>query len=179
MAVESGAGGSASVTRVPGSGDTTQDARAHRITALARQLAAHPDRGAPPRPTRGSAVSVKYGAAGARGEARAGFPHVRRALDALGAARAGGADEGQARLDALLTVMSTLQDTELLHIAGPIGLRRVQAGARAVLEAGGTATAAGAEALAALDADLHARAWSPRGSAGLLAGALFLDALAP
>ncbi|MFE1884203.1 triphosphoribosyl-dephospho-CoA synthase [Streptomyces diastatochromogenes] len=179
VAVESGAGGSASVTRVRGSGGTAQAPRAHRITALARQLAAHPDRGAPPRPTRGSAVSVKYGAAGARGEARAGFPHVRRALDALGAGRAGGADEGQARLDALLTVMSTLQDTELLHTAGPIGLRQVQAGARAVLEAGGTATAAGAEALAALDADLHARAWSPRGSAGLLAGALFLDALAP
>lgn len=53
----------------------------------------------------------------------------------------------------------------------------MQAGARAVLEEGGTATAAGAEALAELDAGLHARAWSPRGSAGLLAGALFLDAL--
>jgi triphosphoribosyl-dephospho-CoA synthase len=53
----------------------------------------------------------------------------------------------------------------------------VQAGARQVLAAGGTATQAGAEALAALDADLHTRAWSPRGSAGLLAGALFLDTL--
>jgi triphosphoribosyl-dephospho-CoA synthase len=73
--------------------------------------------------------------------------------------------------------MSTLQDTELLHTAGPLGLRHVQAGARGVLEAGGTATEAGAEALAAFDADLHTRAWSPRGSAGLLAGALFLDSL--
>ncbi|NUO41816.1 MAG: 2-(5'-triphosphoribosyl)-3'-dephospho CoA synthase, partial [Streptomyces sp.] len=83
----------------------------------------------------------------------------------------------EARLDALLTVMSTLQDTELLYTAGPLGLRHVQAGARGVLEAGGTATAAGATALAAFDEDLHARAWSPRGSAGLLAGALFLDSL--
>ncbi|MEV5487532.1 triphosphoribosyl-dephospho-CoA synthase [Streptomyces bobili] len=41
----------------------------------------------------------------------------------------------------------------------------------------GTATEAGRTALSALDADLHARAWSPRGSAGLLAGALFVDAL--
>jgi triphosphoribosyl-dephospho-CoA synthase len=73
--------------------------------------------------------------------------------------------------------MSTLQDTELLHTAGPLGLRHVQAGARGVLEAGGTATQAGRTALSALDADLHARAWSPRGSAGLLAGALFVDAL--
>ncbi|MFJ8605260.1 triphosphoribosyl-dephospho-CoA synthase [Streptomyces shenzhenensis] len=146
-------------------------------TATARRIAAHTDRAAPRRPSRGSAVSVRYGAAGARGEARAGFPHVRRALAALAAARAAGATEAQARLDALLTVMSTVQGTELPHGAGPLGLRQVQAGARRVLAAGGTATQAGAAALAALDADLHARAWSPRGSAGLLAGALYLDAL--
>ncbi|MGW5633393.1 triphosphoribosyl-dephospho-CoA synthase [Streptomyces sp. NPDC003832] len=146
-------------------------------TAVAKRIAAHPDRGAPRRPSRGSSVSAKYGAAGARGEARAGFPHVRRALHALTAARAAGAPEPRCRLDALLTVMSTLQDTELLYTAGPVGLRQVQAGARGVLEAGGTATAAGTAALAALDAELHAHAWSPRGSAGLLAGALFVDAL--
>nr|WSY53495.1 triphosphoribosyl-dephospho-CoA synthase [Streptomyces sp. NBC_00886] len=147
------------------------------VAATAKHIAAHPDRRAPRRPSRGSSISAKYGAAGARGEAKAGFPHIRRALDTLTAARATGATETQARLDALLTVMSTLQDTELLHTAGPLGLRQVQAGARGVLEAGGTATAAGAEALAALDTDLHTRAWSPRGSAGLLAGALFLDSL--
>jgi triphosphoribosyl-dephospho-CoA synthase len=147
------------------------------VAATAKRIAAHPDRRAPRRPSRGSSISAKYGAAGARGEAKAGFPHVRRALDTLATTRAAGATETQARLDALLTVMSTLQDTELLHTAGPLGLRHVQAGARGVLEAGGTATEAGAEALAALDADLHARAWSPRGSAGLLAGALFLDSL--
>ncbi|SES44204.1 triphosphoribosyl-dephospho-CoA synthase [Streptomyces sp. yr375] len=152
-------------------------ARGVEVAATAKRIAAHPDRGAPRRPSRGATVSAKYGAAGARGEARAGFPHVRRALDALGAARSAGADEPDARLDALLTVMSTLQDTELLHTAGPLGLRHVQAGARTVLEAGGTATPAGRKALADLDTDLHTRAWSPRGSAGLLAGALFVDAL--
>ncbi|MFI9170538.1 triphosphoribosyl-dephospho-CoA synthase [Streptomyces lincolnensis] len=147
------------------------------VTATAKRIAAHPDRRAPRRPSRGSSVSARYGAAGARGEARAGFPHVRRAWDALTAARSAGATEAEARLDALLTVMSTLQDTELLYTAGPLGLRRVQAGARAVLEAGGTATEPGRRALDALDTDLHAHAWSPRGSAGLLAGALFLDSL--
>ncbi|WP_282702811.1 triphosphoribosyl-dephospho-CoA synthase [Streptomyces sp. CC219B] len=150
---------------------------ARDVTATAKRIAAHADRRAPRRPSRGSSVSAKYGAAGARGEARAGFPHVRRALDALTAARSRGATESQARLDALLTVMSSLQDTELLYTAGPVGLRHVQAGARAVLQAGGTATKAGATALTELDTDLHARAWSPRGSAGLLAGALFLDAV--
>ncbi|MFG2946626.1 triphosphoribosyl-dephospho-CoA synthase [Streptomyces adustus] len=152
-------------------------AGAREVAAGAKRIAAHRDRGAPRRPSRGSSVSARYGAAGARGEAKAGFPHVRRALDALEAARTAGADEEQARLDALLTVMSTLQDTELLHTAGPLGLRHVQAGAREVLAAGGSATRPGRAALAALDADLHARGWSPRGSAGLLAGALFLDAL--
>ncbi|MFD4554751.1 triphosphoribosyl-dephospho-CoA synthase [Streptomyces sp. NPDC058469] len=152
-------------------------AGAKDVAATAKRIAAHPDRRAPRRPSRGSSISVKYGAAGARGEAKAGFPHVRRALDILATTRAAGATETQARLDALLTVMSTLQDTELLHAVGPLGLRHVQAGARGVLEAGGTATAAGAEALTAFDTDLHARAWSPRGSAGLLAGALFLDSL--
>ncbi|MFD3835214.1 triphosphoribosyl-dephospho-CoA synthase [Streptomyces sp. NPDC058642] len=147
------------------------------IAATAKGIARHTDKRAPRKPSHGSSVSAKYGAAGARGEARAGFPHVRRALDALAAARAAGATEGEARLDALLTVMSTLQDTELLYAAGPLGLRHVQAGARGVLEAGGTSTEAGAAALVAFDEDLHARAWSPRGSAGLLAGALFLDSL--
>ncbi|MFJ2925030.1 triphosphoribosyl-dephospho-CoA synthase [Streptomyces massasporeus] len=144
---------------------------------LAKQLAAHPDRRAPRSPSRGSTVSARYGAAGARGEARAGFPHVRRALTALTTARGQGATEPQARLDALLTVMSTLQDTELLYTAGPLGLRQVQAGARGVLEAGGTATEPGAAALSALDADLRARGWVPRGAAPLLAGTLFLDAV--
>lgn len=152
-------------------------AGAEDVAATAKRIAAHPDRRAPRRPSRGSSISAKYGAAGARGEAKAGFPHVRRALDTLVTTRAAGATETQARLDALLTVMSTLQDTELLHTVGPFGLRHVQAGARGVLEAGGTATAAGAAALTAFDTDLHARAWSPRGSAGLLAGALFLDSL--
>ncbi|MFC5214010.1 triphosphoribosyl-dephospho-CoA synthase [Streptomyces coerulescens] len=152
-------------------------AGARDIAATAKQIAAHTDKRAPRRPSRGSSMSAKYGAAGARGEARAGFPHVRRALNALISSRAAGATEEQARLDALLTVMSTLQDTELLYTAGPMGLRHVQAGARGVMEAGGTATKAGAAALTTLDIDLHARACSPRGSAGLLAGAVFLDSL--
>jgi triphosphoribosyl-dephospho-CoA synthase len=152
-------------------------ARGTEIPDAAKRIAAHQDRGAPRRPSRGSSVSARYGAAGARGEARAGFPHVRRALDALRTARSAGAPEPQAQLDALLTVMSTLQDTELLHMAGPLGLRHVQAGARGVLVAGGTATWAGHHALTELDDDLHARGWSPRGSGALLAAALFVDSL--
>lgn len=147
------------------------------LAAVAKRIVAHPDPGAPRRPSRGSSVSARYGAAGARGEARAGFPHVRRALDVLTAARSAGTPEPYARLDALLTIMSTLQDTELLHTAGPLGLRHVQAGARGVLAAGSTSTEVGRAALDAFDANLNTRAWSPCGSGGLLAGALFLDSL--
>lgn len=151
--------------------------RGEAVPTAAKKIAAHPDKAAPRRPSRGSTVSAKYGAAGARGEARAGFPHVRRALTALSTARAAGATEQEARLDALLTVMSTLQDTELLHTVGPLGLRQVQAGAREVLEAGGTATERGRGALKDFDAELMEKGWSPRGSAGLLAGAIFVDTL--
>ncbi|MET9133297.1 triphosphoribosyl-dephospho-CoA synthase [Streptomyces antibioticus] len=152
-------------------------ARGPEVTATAKRIAAHPDKGAPRRPSRGSSVSAKYGAPGARGEARAGFPHVRRALEALSTARRAGAPEPQARLDALLTVMSTLQDTELLHTAGPLGLRHVQATARGILAEGGTSTPTGGATLAAFDTDLRTRGWTPRGSAALLTGALFVDAL--
>ena len=152
-------------------------ARGRELAAIAKKIAAHPDRRAPRRPSRGSSVSAKYGAAGARGEARAGFPHVRRALDALAKARTAGTPEADARLDALLTVMSTLQDTELLYTAGPRGLRHVQAGARGVIDVGGAGTAEGRAALGAFDVDLQERGWSPRGSGALLAGALFVDAL--
>ncbi|MFI9587396.1 triphosphoribosyl-dephospho-CoA synthase [Streptomyces sp. NPDC052236] len=152
-------------------------ARGEELTAAAKRIAAFPDRRAPRRPSPGSTVSARYGAAGARGEARAGFPHVRRGLKALRTARSAGTDEDRARLDALLTVMSTLQDTALLHRAGPHELRLTQAGARTVLDAGGTATPEGAEALRVFDADLRARKLRPRGSSRLLAGALFVDGL--
>ncbi|MFE5793875.1 triphosphoribosyl-dephospho-CoA synthase [Streptomyces sp. NPDC056503] len=134
---------------------------------LAGQLARHPDPGAPRRPSPGSAMSQRYGAAGAKGEARAGFPHVRMALRALAKARADGAREPEARLTALLTVMASLRDTGPLHTAGPAGLREVQDGALAVL--------AGTLAPAVLDARLRARGLRPRGSGHVLAAALFLE----
>ncbi|GAA1373509.1 triphosphoribosyl-dephospho-CoA synthase [Streptomyces beijiangensis] len=152
-------------------------AAAAEITAVAKSLAAARDRQAPRRPSRGSTASARYGAAGARGEARAGFPHVRRALEALRGARDAGVTEEHARVDALVTVMSTLQDTGPLYDAGPTGLRFVQGGARAVLEAGGSSTGAGSEALGALGAGLCERGLRPGGSEPLLAAALFLDRL--
>ena len=148
--------------------------------AAAAALARLDDPGAPARtrPSHGELVRHRHGAPGAAGEARAGFPHVTRvALPALRSARARGAGEEHARLDALLAVMARLADTCVLHRGGPDGLHRVRAGAAGVLAAGGTAHPAGAALLRSLDDDLRAHGLSPGGSADLLAAALLLDAV--
>ncbi|MGF6232645.1 triphosphoribosyl-dephospho-CoA synthase [Inquilinus ginsengisoli] len=147
-----------------------------RIAETAAAIARCPDRFAPQASSNGEQARQAHGAAGARGEAQTGFPHVVTiALPALRASRAAGATETEARLDALLAVMASLDDTCLLHRGGRPALEAAQAGARAVLAAGGTAVLAGRAALQALDANLLARWVSPGGSADLLAAALFLD----
>ncbi len=152
---------------------------AARIAAAAAALARLPDRFAPPRPlSNGERARLRFGAAGARGEAQAAFPHVILVgLPALRAARDRGAPEDCARLDALMAIMASLDDTCLLHRGGVAALETAKAGARAVLAVGGTATAAGLERLHRLHAELMALWASPGGSADLLAVTLFLDRL--
>lgn len=118
----------------------------------------------------GARVRLRYGAAGAMGEARQGFPHtVRVALPVLRHA---------GRTNALLASMSRLEDTCLLHRAGPAGLRVVRDGAAAVLRAGGARTTAGAAALDRLDGRCERHGLSPGGSGDVLAAAIFLDSAA-
>ena len=146
------------------------------VAAQAGRIAAFPDRYAPPQDSHGARACRRYGVRGARGEARAGFPHVVNVgLPAMWAARARGADETCARLDALMAIMASLDDTCLLHRGGLPALEAAQRGARAVLAAGGSSAAAGWDALLRLDADLLARDASPGGCADLLAACLFLD----
>ncbi|MFJ9381323.1 triphosphoribosyl-dephospho-CoA synthase MdcB [Streptomyces sp. NPDC101455] len=126
----------------------------------------------------GAGVRRRFGVPGARGEAAAGFPHVTgHALPTMRRARARGADETSARLDALLAVMAHLEDTCVLHRGGPVGLAMIRRGAADVLAAGGTATRSGRRRLADLDQLARTRGLSPGGSADLLAAALFLDSL--
>jgi triphosphoribosyl-dephospho-CoA synthase len=151
-------------------------ATSDEVAAQAGRIAAFPDRYAPPRGTHGASVCRRYGVRGARGEASAGFPHVVNiGLPALRAARARGAGESCARIDALMAIMASLDDTCLLHRGGMPALHAAQGGARAVLAAGGSSTAAGRQALLRLDADLLAHRASPGGCADLLAACLFLD----
>jgi triphosphoribosyl-dephospho-CoA synthase len=155
------------------------ETNATRIAIAAAALARLPDRFAHPRPpSNGGRARFRFGAAGARGQAQAAFPHaIHIGLPALRAARGRGAPEDCARLDALMAIMSSLDDTCLLHRGGLAALETAKAGARAVLVAGGTETPAGIERLHLLHAELMALWASPGGSADLLGVTLFLDRL--
>jgi triphosphoribosyl-dephospho-CoA synthase len=150
------------------------------VAAQAGRIAAFEDRFAPAQDSHGARACRRYGVPGARGEARAGFPHVVNVgLPAMWEARARGADETCVRLDALMAIMTSLDDTCLLHRGGLPALETAQSGARAVLAAGGSSTAAGWHALLRLDAELLARHASPGGCADLLAACMFLDRAEP
>jgi triphosphoribosyl-dephospho-CoA synthase len=154
------------------------DTNAASIAARAAALARLPDRFARRPLSNGERVRLRFGAAGARGEAQAGFPHaIRIGLPMLRATRDRGASEDCARLDALMAIMASLDDTCLLHRGGLAALEAAKVGARAVLAAGGTAAPAGLERLHRLHDELMARWASPGGSADLLGVTLFLDRL--
>lgn len=126
----------------------------------------------------GTEVCRRYGVRGAREQAQLAFPAVlQHALPQLSRSRAASTGEQNARLDALLAIMSQLADTCVLYRAGLQGLRCMQAGARAVLDAGGVASLAGRRRLRGLEHDMLRLRASPGGAADLLAAALFLDRL--
>jgi triphosphoribosyl-dephospho-CoA synthase len=146
--------------------------------AIAAAIAAFKDRALPRPASHGDAVARHYGVSGARGEALNGFPHVVDvALPTLHRRRAEGATEEVARLDALLDVMSRLDDTCLLYRGGAAALSAAKAGAAAVALAGGAGTERGKKLLERLDRRLLELNASPGGSADMLAAALFLDAV--
>ena len=154
------------------------DRNATGIAAAAAALARLPDRFAPRPKSNGEQARLRFGAAGARGEAQAAFPHaIRVGLPTLRAARGRGVPEDCARLDALMAIMASLDDTCLLHRGGLAALETAQAGARSVLAMGGTAAPAGLERLHRLHDELMAQWVSPGGSADLLGVTLFLDRL--
>ncbi|CDG83367.1 triphosphoribosyl-dephospho-CoA synthase [Janthinobacterium agaricidamnosum] len=125
---------------------------------------------------KGELACLEHGVGGARAQAQAGFPQVMQvALPMLAASRRRGDGEDAARLNALLAVIGQLDDTCLLARGGAAALAATQAGARAVLDAGGAAAPAGKLALSALERRMLADRLSPGGAADLLAAALLLD----
>ena len=153
-------------------------ATAAAVAARAKDIASFEDRAMPRLVSHGDAVARRYGVAGARGEALCGFPHVMEvALPMLRRKRQHGATEQVARLDALLSVMSSLDDTCVLYRGGEAALATAKERAVAVLAPGGSGTVLGEQRLRQLDRQLLDLKVSPGGSADLLAAALFLDAL--
>jgi len=148
------------------------------VTLCAARLALLDDRFAPRPLSHGAQVAQRYGARGAREEAQLGFPSVlQRGLPQLKRSRALGHGEQNARLDALLAIMTRLADTCVLYRAGETGLQTMQLGAQAVLDAGGSASLGGRRRLHELDEQLIALNASPGGAADLLAACLFIDRL--
>ncbi|KTT24164.1 triphosphoribosyl-dephospho-CoA synthase [Pseudomonas oryzihabitans] len=154
---------------------------AQALCLAAGRLASLPDPDAPSTlPSHGQRVAQRYGVGGARAEAAASFPAIQeRGLPQLRASRQAGASEQNARLDALLAIMTRLDDTCVLHRGGPTALSAMHRGAQAVLDAGGSASLAGRRQLLALDRELLAANASPGGAADLLAATLLVDRLEP
>jgi triphosphoribosyl-dephospho-CoA synthase len=151
---------------------------ARGIAAVAGAIARLPDRAQPELITHGEVVRIRYGVAGARGEAASGFPHVIQfGLPAMRDRRARKFPEEICRLDALLSLMAELDDTCALYRGGVGALEVVKSGARTVLLAGGYGSANGRQQMWELDRELIRRHVSPGGSADLLAATVFLDAV--
>jgi triphosphoribosyl-dephospho-CoA synthase len=168
-----GAGNSASAANGAHAVASGAQAVAARAGALARL---HDPHAPAVTGNKGALACLQHGVGGARSQAQQGFPQVMQAaLPMLRASRLRGDSEECARLNALLAVMAELDDTCLLARGGRPALEATQRGARGVLDAGGTASSGGRDALRALDADLLALRVSPGGAADLLAAALLLD----
>jgi triphosphoribosyl-dephospho-CoA synthase len=155
------------------------DAMASTIAEVAATIAQTPDRHAPLRTAnRGERACREFGVTGARGQAQAGFPQViELGLPELRRSRTRGDSETASRLNALLAIISQLDDTCVLSRAGPAALRAFQERAAGVLAAGGVATLSGRRQLRQLDSFALACNASPGGAADLLAATLFLDCL--
>jgi len=153
---------------------------AARTAATAGVIARHVDRKAPKfTGHKGEQACRAFNVAGARGQAQAGFPHVvGLGLPELKRSRDRGDGETSARLNALLAIISELDDTCVLSRGGRAALTQVQRAAAAVLNAGGAATLAGRRSLRRFAADAVACNLSPGGAADLLAATLFLDRIA-
>ncbi|MBC3951162.1 triphosphoribosyl-dephospho-CoA synthase [Pseudomonas folii] len=153
---------------------------AAQLTFRAAQLALIEDRNVVAQLSHGAQVAQRYGAMGAKEQAQLGFPAVmQKGLPQLQRSRASGSGEQNARLDALLAIMTTLADTCVLYRSGLEGLHTMQQGAQQVLDAGGSASLAGRRCLHALDQQLLQLNASPGGAADLLAACLFIDSLEP
>jgi triphosphoribosyl-dephospho-CoA synthase len=126
----------------------------------------------------GRVVAGRHGTGGAREEAAAGFPHVFDVgLPVLEEALTRGAGRGAASVQALLALVSTLPDTNLLWRGGQDGLAFARRSARDFLDGGGVHRAGWEGAITGMHRAFTRRRLSPGGSADLLAATLLVHDL--
>lgn len=155
----------------------TKPVQAVELCQLAGIIAQFEDRFIPQQAlSHGQQVQKVFGINGAKAQAQQGFPTiVKFGLPELDKSRQTQGNETTARVDALLAMMTTLDDTCVLYRAGETGLARMQQGAQEVLDLGGYSTLAGQRAFNSLEQDLLRLRASPGGVADLLAATLFID----
>lgn len=123
--------------------------------------------------TAGERLYQSYGITGIRGEIEAGLPSVTGCgLPALREALAGGASLNDALVHALLSLMTVVEDSNVIWRAGLSAAAEVKETAAAILAAGSIFSAAGRELLARAEAEFPRRRISPGGSADLLSVAI-------
>lgn len=122
---------------------------------------------------------LRYGASGARGEAEAGFPHALLAIDAFQDAIARGAIEDDAWLFALLRLIETLDDANVLARCGKERAQELKSRAGEIATRYPNGGEAFLREMRALDCDCQAWRASPGGAADLLATAMFLAEIVP
>lgn len=116
--------------------------------------------------THGAEAKEKYGAAGALEMARMGYPELFGVW--LPFIRSHGHDN-ESLLKLLLLIMSSLDDTNVLHRAGPGGLEKVKSGSAALLKDFSRG------ALEQMNKDFINNRISPGGSADMLALTIFIS----
>lgn len=124
----------------------------------------------------GERAYLSYGIEGCRGEAEHGFTETLKAVNML---RKFEATHGHLTLrerltHTLISIMTSNQDSCIASHGGIAELMRVQEEAKHVLDSGGMLTREGIDAVFDMDKNLRSRGTSPRGSAVILACALYI-----
>jgi triphosphoribosyl-dephospho-CoA synthase len=154
--------------------------RANMLGATVRQRWGQAIMSGPiPLHSHGTNALLKFGAGGAREQAAGGFPHaIEVGLPALRLGRRlAPRDPEAARVQGFFAILASMEDTNLLHRGGAVGLRYAQEAANRFLEQGGVEQADWRERAVAVHRAFVVRRLSPGGCADLLAITLFLDAL--
>lgn len=126
--------------------------------------------------THGKKNLCTYGSRGIRGEAADGYPSViNLALPVIRQGKKEGNNWNLVKIQALFTLMSQVEDGNILSRCGSKGLREVQRLSQEFLLSGGAYARGATERLMELDAYFIEKNYSSGGCADLLAASIFLS----